>query len=34
MTRIEKTDEIEYRGKVHKCVYYAKKCEEEKTWKR
>ena len=25
MTRIEKTDEIEYRGKVHKCVYYSKK---------
>ena len=24
MTRIEKTDEIEYRGKVHKCVYYSK----------
>ena len=27
MTRIEKTDEIEYRGKVHKCVYYMKKCD-------
>ena len=27
MTRIEKTDEIEYRGKVHKCVYYTKKCD-------
>lgn len=27
MTRIEKTDEIEYRGKVHKCVYYAKRCD-------
>lgn len=27
MTRIEKTDDIEYRGKVHKCVYYSKKCE-------
>ena len=24
MTRIEKTDEIEYRGKVHQCVYYSK----------
>lgn len=24
MTRIEKTDEIEYRGRIHKCVYYAK----------
>ena len=22
MKRIEKTDEIEYRGKVHRCVYY------------
>ena len=27
MTRMEKTDEIEYRGKLHKCVYYVKKCE-------
>jgi len=27
MTRIEKTDEIEYRGKVHQCVYYSKKCD-------
>lgn len=27
MTRIEKADEIEYRGVVHKCVYYSKKCE-------
>lgn len=24
MTRIEKTDEIEYRGALHKCVYYSK----------
>ena len=23
MTRLEKTDEIEYRGKTHHCVYYA-----------
>ena len=22
MTRLEKTDEIEYRGKVHRCIYY------------
>ena len=25
MVCIEKTDEIEYRGKAHKCVYYSKK---------
>jgi len=23
MTRLDKTDEIEYRGKIHRCVYYA-----------
>lgn len=23
MTRLEKTEEIEYRGRVHRCVYYA-----------
>ena len=25
MERLDKTDEIEYRGKVHRCVYYAKR---------
>lgn len=25
MTKLEKVDEIEYRGAVHKCVYYSKK---------
>ena len=25
MQRIEKTDEIEYRGKIHTCVYYVKR---------
>ena len=24
MIRIDKTDEIEYRGRIHKCVYYVK----------
>ena len=28
MTRMEKIDEIDYRGKVHTCIYYAKKHEE------
>lgn len=28
MTRLEKTDEIEYRGAVHKCVYYSKRHAE------
>ena len=23
MTKLEKTDEIDYRGKIHRCVYYA-----------
>jgi len=25
MTRMEKTDEIEYRGRVHRCIYYSKR---------
>ncbi|MBQ8278473.1 MAG: GNAT family N-acetyltransferase [Roseburia sp.] len=25
MTKLDKTDEIEYRGVVHKCLYYSKK---------
>jgi hypothetical protein len=28
MTRMDKIDEIDYRGKVHTCIYYAKKHEE------
>jgi RimJ/RimL family protein N-acetyltransferase len=28
MTRMEKIDKIDYRGKVHTCIYYAKKYEE------
>lgn len=27
MTKLDKTDEIEYRGVLHKCVYYSKKCK-------
>ena len=27
MTRVEKIDEIDYRGKIHTCIYYAKKYE-------
>lgn len=26
MKRLDKVDEIEYRGVVHKCVYYSRKC--------
>ena len=25
MTRMEKIDEIEYRGKIHRCIYYSAK---------
>ena len=25
MVRLEKTDEIEYRGRVHTCIYYTTK---------
>ena len=28
MVRISKTDEIDYRGKIHQCVYYEKRNEE------
>lgn len=28
MVRISKTDEIDYRGKIHQCVYYKKRNEE------
>lgn len=27
MTKLDKTDEIEYRGVLHKCMYYSKKCK-------
>ena len=29
MTLLEKSDEIEYRGKVHRCIYYSKKREAD-----
>ena len=29
MTLLEKSDEIEYRGKVHRCIYYSKKRETD-----
>ena len=25
MTKLDKSDELEYRGKVHRCIYYSKK---------
>ena len=25
MTLLDKSDELEYRGKVHRCIYYSKK---------
>lgn len=28
MAKMEKTDEIEYRGNIHRCVYYSKKKQE------
>ena len=31
MERLDKTDEIEYRGKVHRCVYYAKR-KNRRVW--
>ena len=31
MTKLGKTDEIEYRGKIHNCVYYSRKIQENET---
>ncbi len=28
MERLEKTEEIEYRGKIHRCIYYRKKTSQ------